>query len=94
MEYINYKNKNHLKSVDKRTIGILSYYKFLKRLKFKCYEYNVPLIITEEAYTSKACCKCTTLCEKFTKRKLNCNNCGYSIDRDINGSINLLFKNL
>ena len=37
---------------------MISYYKFLQRLTFKCSEYNIKLIVSEEAYTSKVCCKC------------------------------------
>ena len=86
--------EQYLKSMNKRIINRLSYYKFLQRLEFKCIEYNVHLNITEEAYTSKVCSRCGTLCNKFVNRKLICSNCEYIIDRDINGALNMLFKNL
>ena len=72
----------------------LYFYKFKERLDFKCKLNKVQLILTNEAYTSKICCKCRTYNDKFTDRILNCKNCKYSIDRDINGSCNMLLKNL
>lgn len=84
----------HLKTNNKRIINSISYYKFLQRLKFKCMEYNVPLIITEEAYTSKICCKCGSENTKCSNRIISCKNCNNTINRDINGALNILFKNL
>jgi transposase len=90
----NNNNNNKLKAINKRIINMLSYYKFLQRLSFKCSEYNIKLTVTEEAYTSKVCCKCGTVNNKIENRILNCSNCNYSINRDINGAVNILFKNL
>jgi transposase len=57
-------------------------------------EYNIPLHITEEAYTSKVCCKCGSLDTKCSNRTISCKNCNNTINRDINGAVNILFKNL
>ena len=46
-----------------------------------------------EEYTSKLCSKCGTLGEKYVKRKKRCENCKYEINRDVNGSRNILLKN-
>ena len=72
----------------------LNFYKFIEHLIYKCQENKVQLILTNEAYTSKICCKCGHTNDKFTNRILNCTNCKYSIDKDINGSCNILLKNL
>lgn len=87
-------NDQYLNKMTKRIIGMISYYKFLQRLQFKCNEHNIHLNITEEAYTSKMCSRCGTLCKIGIERKLKCSNCNYCLDRDINGALNILFKNL
>lgn len=87
-------NKKYLDKTIKRISMSLNFYKFKERLRFKCQENKVQLILTNEAYTSKICCKCGHTNDKFTNRILNCTNCKYSIDRDINGSCNILLKNL
>jgi putative transposase len=87
-------NKYNLQAINKRIINTISYYKFLQRLKFKCMEYNLPLIITEEAYTSKVCCKCGSLETKCNNRITTCKNCSNIINRDINGALNILFKTI
>jgi len=84
----------YLKAIDKRIINSISYYKFLQRLQFKCMEYNIPLYITEEAYTSKVCCKCGSLDITCRNRIIKCKKCNYIINRDITGALNILFKNL
>jgi transposase len=57
-------------------------------------EYNIPLHITEEAYTSKVCCKCGSLDITCRNRIIKCKKCNYIINRDITGALNILFKNL
>ncbi len=60
----------------KRIAMSLNFYKFKERLDFKCKLNKVQLILTNGTYNNK-----------FTDRILNCK---YSIDRDINGSCNML----
>jgi len=78
----------------KRISGMLSLYKFRERLKFKCDEYNIPYVLSDEAYTSKTCSKCASLNDKFKNRTLKCSTCNFRIDRDCNGALNILFKNV
>jgi transposase len=77
----------------KRITMFLNFYKFKERLDFKCKLNKVQLILTNEAYTSKICCKCGSYNDKFTDRILNCKY-SIDIDIDINGSCNMLLKNL
>ena len=86
--------KKHLQPMYKRLLGMLSLYKFRDRLKFKCDEYNIPYVLSDESYTSKTCCKCSHLNDKIKHRTLKCSKCNYKIDRDINGALNILFKNV
>lgn len=85
---------NNLLPIYKRLASSLRYYSFLQKLEFKCKEYNIEYNITEEAYTSKICCLCNNISKiEKTTRCLKC-KCKNNLDRDINGSINILFKNL
>ena len=49
--------------------------------------------VTEE-YTSKTCTKCGKISDKCRNRLKECENCGYKINRDINGARNILIKNI
>jgi putative transposase len=86
--------KNYLLPIYKRLASSVRYYSFLQKLKFKCEEYNIEYYITDESFTSKICCKCASLC-KINKqtRCLDC-KCKTNLDRDLNGCINILLKNL
>lgn len=73
----------------------LGHYKFSKHLKAKCEEYGCELVtdLTEE-FTSQMCSKCGSISKKYTKRRKECEKCGYKIDRDVNGSRNIYLKYL
>lgn len=85
---------NKLLPIYKRLASSLRYYSFLQKLKYKCNKYNIIYNITDESFTSKICCYCGLAC-KINKntRCLEC-QCKTNLDRDINGCINILFKNL
>lgn len=85
-------NTRNLQPMYKRISSSLRYYEFLQRLQFKCNEYKTNLVITDESYTSKICSFCNGESSSYTNRKLNC-GCTFNLDRDINGSINILLKN-
>jgi len=55
-------------------------------------EYGCEVKIVTEEYTSK-CCRCGILSDNYTNRIKSCSNCNLKIDRDINGSRNILIKN-
>jgi transposase len=48
--------------------------------------------VTEE-YTSQCCSNCGILSNNYNYRLKICPNCDLKIDRDINGSRNILIKN-
>lgn len=70
-----------------------SHYKFRQHLLNKGKEYGCEILVRGEEYTSKTCTRCGTISDNYIKREKIC-NCGYKIDRDINGSRNILIKNI
>jgi len=74
-------------------LGMLSHYKFREHLKNKSIEYGSELHVVTEEYTSKCCGKCGTLSDNYKNRMKECSNCSYKINRDINGSRNILILN-
>ena len=77
-----------------RNLYNISYYTFLLKLKNKCIENDINLVIKPEYYTSKTCTSCGNLKKDLGSNKVyNCNICGLKIDRDINGARNILLRN-
>ena len=83
-----------LSKENRRKISALSFYKFKQRLINKCKENNNTLFITNESYTSRTCCSCGHLNVPSTDKVFTCKKCRYTIDRDINGSRNIMIKTL
>ena len=84
-----------LDSKTSRNLMCISYYKFLSKLKSRCIEYDIELVIRPEYYTSKTCTRCGNI--KHDLKNANtyiCKNCDLKIDRDINGARNILLRNL
>ena len=53
------------------------------------------VILQDESYTSKMCGMCDTIKHNLGGSKLfNCDNCGYVVDRDVNGARNIFRKAL
>lgn len=50
-------------------------------------------VVTEE-YTSKTCGKCGHMSDKYKNRVKECEKCNNKINRDLNGSRNILLKNI
>lgn len=87
-----YKEKRLSKRV-KFVLNQLSHYKFKQHLVNKCNEYGCELQIVTEEYTSQCCSHCGILSNKYTNRVKTCLSCNLTIDRDLNGSRNILIKN-
>jgi len=87
------KKKNRkLRTKTVRNMVLLGHCKFIEKLKIKASEYsNVRVIIVTEEYTSQTCLKCH-LRTKTSNELFKCKHCGFEIDRDILGSINILLK--
>jgi transposase len=56
-------------------------------------EYGCELKIVTEEYTSMCCSNCGMLSDNYKKRMKTCPYCKLSINRDVNGSRNILIKN-
>lgn len=83
-----------LEAMTKRVLGKISHYRFRQRLQHKCQEYGCQYLEVGEAFTSKTCSRCGYIHYLLGANKIyNCPKCGYIIDRDINGAINIFLKN-
>jgi transposase len=81
----------------KREASQLQHYKFKQRLQSACSSMkNCKVLIVSEAWTSKTCGRCGSIKTNLTlkDRIYSCNKCGLSIDRDVNGSRNILLRNI
>ena len=87
------KSKNLCKRT-RRLMNMFSFYKFKEKLNYKCSVYGKKLYIVDESYTSKTCGSCGTLNNVGGSEVYNCSICDLEIDRDVNGSRNILLKNL
>lgn len=84
-----------LDSKTSRNLMCISYYKFLSKLKSRCIEYDIELVIRPEYYTSKTCTKCGNIKHDLKNADTYiCKNCNLKIDRDTNGARNILLRNL
>lgn len=63
---------------------------FIRLLEYKTLLIGNKVIKVNEAWTSKTCCKCGTINHdlQLSDREYNC-ECGNSINRDLNGAINI-----
>jgi len=86
---------NNLTKLTKRIGQKLKFYKFTKRLEFKCSIRETKMKIINEKYTSKMCSNCGNIKNDLGSSKTyNCDKCKIKIDRDINGSRGILLKGL
>ena len=62
-----------------------------KRLQNLCEEQGIELVKVSPAYTSQTCSRCGAI-DKSSRDQENyhCSTCGYEIDADLNGAINIL----
>ena len=91
---VNNKTGN-LNSNTKRIGLLMSLYKFKERLKYKCSINNTSYMEIDESYTSKTCSKCGYYKKDLGGSKIyKCNKCTLNINRDINGSRNILLNHL
>ena len=80
------KNRHLSKSIAKQ-----GFYKFRRMLEYKCKFNGIELVVADRFYpSSKTCSKCGNINKnlKLSDRVYKC-ECGLSIDRDLNASINL-----
>ena len=80
-----------------RRILDCSWYTFRRLLTQKAEQYGCNLIVIPRFYpSSKSCssCGCINNNLKLTDREYICPNCGLTLDRDFNASLNILTKGL
>ena len=80
------KNKNLSDAIRKQ-----GFYEFKRQLEYKCKFRGIELIVADRFYpSSKTCSQCGEIKKdlKLSDRVYKC-NCGFTIDRDLNASINL-----
>lgn len=85
------KNRHLAKAIQKQ-----GFYEFRRQLEYKCKRKGIEVIIADRFYpSSKTCSSCGTINKdlKLSDRVFNC-NCGFSINRDLNASINLANYNI
>lgn len=80
--------KNHCLS---KSIGDVSWSEFNRQLEYKCkWSFKYYLKIGRFEPTSKTCSNCGCVQEMpLNKRVFDCQDCGISIDRDLNASLNI-----
>ena len=76
-----------------KAISDVSWSSFIEKLSYKVAENQGCLIKIDTYYpSSKTCSNCGCVKEtlSLSERTYNCNECGFTIDRDLNASINIL----
>jgi transposase len=74
----------------KFVLSMQSHYRFKEYLKAK--EYKTNVYDADESYTSMTWTKCGDQSKEYDKQRIKQCKCGYKIDRDCNGSRNILLK--
>ena len=70
-----------------------SYVMIQKKLNQICEEQGIELVKVSPRYTSQTCSRCGTI-DKASRQRENyhCKTCGYEIDADYNGALNILHR--
>ena len=80
------KNRHLAKAIQKQ-----GFYEFRRQLTYKCEWYGIELVVADRYYpSSKTCNSCGNIKKdlKLSDRLYSC-ECGYTVDRDLNASMNL-----
>lgn len=78
----------------KRMLCMYSFHSFMMKLKYKCKKNGKKMYVVNECYTSKTCTLCGKINDVGGSEVYKCDGCGNQVDRDVNGSRNILIKNL
>lgn len=78
----------------KRMLCMYSFHSFMVKLKYKSRKNGKKLYVVNESYTSKTCTGCGEMNNIGGKEMYECKRCGMKADRDVNGSRNILIKNI
>ncbi|NEP89506.1 MAG: IS200/IS605 family element transposase accessory protein TnpB [Okeania sp. SIO2C2] len=74
-----------------KSIADQGFYEFRRQLEYKCQWYGSELVVVDKFFpSSKTCSNCGHVQDMpLSLRTYDCPDCGLSIDRDLNASINL-----
>ncbi len=74
-----------------KSIADQGFYEFRRQLQYKCQWYGCDLVVVDRFFpSSKTCSNCGHVQDMpLSFRTYDCPDCGLSIDRDLNASINL-----
>ncbi len=74
-----------------KSIANQGFYEFRRQLEYKCEWYSSELVVVDRFFpSSKTCSNCGHVQDMpLNVRTYECSDCGISIDRDLNASINL-----
>ena len=92
LETLNVKNMVKNKKLSK-AISSVSWSSFITKLDYKIAENQGCIVKIDPFYpSSKTCSNCGNVKKelKLSERTYHCNECGFTIDRDLNASINIL----
>ncbi|GGA50259.1 hypothetical protein CYANOKiyG1_69670 [Okeania sp. KiyG1] len=103
IRHIDYNNHGSIAIEDLNVRGMLAnhklaksitdqgFYEFRRQLKYKCKWYGSELVVVDRFFpSSKTCSNCGHVQDMpLNLRTYDCPDCGISIDRDLNASINL-----
>jgi len=93
-EYLKLRNGVRLSGDVKFVLQMQSHNSFKKYLKAKAKEYGTTIYNIDESYTSQACTFCGRLGKEYDNDRMKICECGKKINRDVNGSRNILMKAL
>jgi len=85
---------SRLRSKTCRSLLTWAHARFLRRLRDKCEELSVNLVIQSEAYTSKTCSACGRIRNIGSARRWKCPGCCRTWDRDENAARGILLRAL
>jgi IS605 OrfB family transposase len=71
-------------------INKIPYAKFRNALNIIAVQQQINVVAINPYHTSKKCSKCGHINQIGTKRELKCKSCGFTINRDLNASRNLV----
>ena len=82
------KNRHLSKAVQEQC-----FYEFIRQMKYKCEWNGIEFVQVDRFYPSSKTCSCCGNVKRdlrLSDRTYVCNECGFTIDRDLNAAINLM----
>jgi putative transposase len=81
------KNKHLSKAIQNQKLA-----EFIRQMNYKCARYKIEFVQVDKWFPSSKTCSCCGYKKaklSLSERVFHCDNCGESIDRDLNAAINL-----